>query len=58
MLKNAMGTHLLDAALMLGCVLSFAQQLRAQRQEKWQALLAWAANHRALREQAAGGGHH
>lgn len=27
-------------------------QLTSQRQQKWQALLAWAAQHRALREQA------
>jgi hypothetical protein len=29
------------------------QQLTAQRQQKWQALLSWAATHRSLREQGA-----
>ncbi len=30
---------------------SEVQQLGEQRQQKWNALLAWAANHRMLREQ-------
>jgi hypothetical protein len=32
-------------------------QKTAMRQQQWQALLSWAAQHRSLREQAAGGGH-
>lgn len=36
---------------------SRAQQLAAERRTKWQALLSWAATHRAIREQASEGGH-